>query len=71
MRTIADDGTIGRLIGRATRRQGGASSQTPFTTEFDSNRELAQFDRPATTWFFVSLPIFMLLYAIFEKMHVR
>jgi len=42
----------------------------PFGTETDPNREFSRHE-PEAVWFFVFLPIFMLLYAIVEKMHVR
>ena len=42
----------------------------PFGTETDPNREFSRVE-PEAVWFFVFLPIFMLLYSIVEKMHVR
>jgi hypothetical protein len=41
----------------------------PFGADTDPNREFAT--RAESPWFFAFLPIFMLLYAIVEKMHVR
>ena len=41
----------------------------PFGTDTDPNCEFAT--RTELRWFFVFLPIFMLLYAIVEKMKVK
>ena len=53
------------LLRRAARRGHSKRDSTPFALETDPNREFARLesDRP-TIWFFVTLPIFMILYAI-------
>jgi hypothetical protein len=64
--------TFRRLLGRSVKRQRLARplSPTPHATDTNPNREFARTEE-AGVWFFVFLPIFVLLYAIFEKMHVR
>jgi hypothetical protein len=64
--------TVWRLLGRFARRGRPARPpiKIPHATHNNPNREFAQKDRTAV-WFFVFLPIFMLLSAIVEKMHVR
>ncbi|MET4275793.1 hypothetical protein ABIB68_004258 [Bradyrhizobium sp. F1.2.2] len=64
--------TVGRLLGRLARRGRPARvlSTTPHATDSNPNREFAETDQ-SVVWFFVFLPIFVLLYAIVEKMHVR
>lgn len=69
--TLANKTAIRRLLRRAAPRRLGAQPSTPFATDSDPNREFARVTEPAAVWFFVFLPIFMLLYAIVEKMHVR
>ncbi|OSI34410.1 hypothetical protein BST65_01850 [Bradyrhizobium canariense] len=61
-----------RLLTRAVKRSRPKPPvpPVPFGTETDPNREFSR-DEPEAVWFFVFLPIFMLLYAIVEKMHVR
>lgn len=69
--TLADETAIRRLLRRAAPRPLAAQPSTPFAKDSDPNREFARSSEPASVWFFVFLPIFMLLYAIVEKMHVR
>lgn len=65
------EATVWRLLGRfARRRRPVRPPSTPHATDTDPNREFARKD-PTAIWFFVFLPIFILLYAIVEKMHVR
>jgi hypothetical protein len=66
------DATVRRLLGRLARRRRPVRppSTTPHATDTNPNREFARKDQTAV-WFFVFLPIFVLLYAIVEKMHVR
>ena len=66
------EATVRRLLGRFARRRRPARSPstTPHATDTDPNREFARKDQDAV-WFFVFLPIFMLLYTVVEKMHVR
>lgn len=63
---------VRRLLGRFARRRRPvrAHSTTPHATDSNPNREFARTDQTAI-WFFVFLPIFVLLYAIVEKMHVK
>ncbi|WP_247405518.1 hypothetical protein [Bradyrhizobium sp. 76] len=70
--TLANETAIERLLGRwvKRRRTVKAPFSTPHATDTNPNREFAQTE-PVAVWFFVFLPIFMLLYAIVEKMHVR
>jgi hypothetical protein len=58
------------LLKRAAGRRRPAQPSTPFAKDTDPNREFARGTEPTVVWFFVFLPIFMLLYAIVEKMHV-
>jgi hypothetical protein len=68
----ADETAIPRLLGRAAMRTRAKPSAppVPHATDSNPNREFARTKSDAV-WFFVFLPIFMLLYAIVEKMHVR
>ncbi|MDA9506129.1 hypothetical protein XI09_16105 [Bradyrhizobium sp. CCBAU 11386] len=59
------------MLKRAAERRRPAPPSTPFAKHTDPNREFARSAEPTVVWFFVFLPIFMLLYAIVEKMHVR
>ncbi|MDA9522827.1 hypothetical protein XI06_21730 [Bradyrhizobium sp. CCBAU 11434] len=63
---------VRRLLFRAAKRRPRAllRSSIPHATDTDPNRELAQTE-PTAILFFVFLSIFMLFYAIVEKMHVR
>lgn len=63
---------VRRLLRRAAKRRNRARPQSsiPHATDTDPNRELAQTES-AAVWFFVFLLIFMLLYAMVERMHVR
>jgi hypothetical protein len=67
-----DEPAIRRLLSRAVKRGRPKPPvpPVPFGTETDPNREFSR-DEPEAIWFFVFLPIFTLLYAIVEKMHVR
>ncbi|TYL96612.1 hypothetical protein FXB40_11225 [Bradyrhizobium rifense] len=66
------EATVRRLLGGFARRRRSVRSpiSTPHATDTDPNREFARKDRNGF-WFLVFLPIFVLLYAIVEKMHVR
>lgn len=66
------EAAVRRLLGRLARGRRPARPPwtTPLATDSNPNREFARKDQ-AAVWFFVFLPIFMLLYAIVEKMHVR
>jgi hypothetical protein len=68
----SDEPAIRRLLSRAVKRRRPKPPvpPVPFGTETDPNREFSRHE-PEAVWFFVFLPIFMLLYAIVEKMHVR
>lgn len=61
-----------RLFGRfaSRRRPAKLPITTPHAIHSNPNREFARTGTDAI-WFFVFLPIFMLLYAIVEKMNVR
>lgn len=69
----ASERTIRRLLGRAAKRRRPYQPvpSVPFGTEADPNREFSRRKERSEVWFFVFLPIFMLLFAIVEKMHVR
>jgi hypothetical protein len=64
--------TVRRLLGRFARHRRPARPPitVPHATHNNPNREFARKDGTAV-WFFVFLPIFLLLYTIVEKMHVR
>jgi hypothetical protein len=68
---LAKETAIRRLLRRAARGPRGAQPSTSFARDSDPNREFSRSREPTAIWFFVFLPIFMLLYAIVEKMHVR
>jgi hypothetical protein len=63
---------VRQLLRRFARRRRPVRppSTTPHATDSNPNREFARTDKTAF-WFFVFLPIFVLLYAILEKMNVR
>ena len=63
---------VRRLLGRfaSRRRPVLPPISTPHATDTNPNREFARNDE-SSICFFVFLPIFVLLYAIFEKMHVK
>lgn len=65
------EATVRRLLGSFARRRrpAGRASTTAHATDTDPNREFERTDQTAV-WFFVFLPLFVLLYAIVEKMHV-
>lgn len=66
------EATVRRLLGRLARGRRPARPPwtTPHATDSNPNREFGKTDQSAV-WFFVFLPIFVLLYAIVEKMDVR
>lgn len=66
------EAAVRRLLGRFARRRRPPRppSTTPHATDTDPNREFARTDQTAV-WLFIFLPIFVLLYAVVEKMHVR
>lgn len=68
----ASETTIRRLLGQAAKRSRPKSivPPVPFGTDIDPNREFSRAE-PVAVWFLVFLLVFVLLYAIVEKMHVR
>lgn len=68
--TLVNETSIRRLLRWAAPRRRGAQRSTPFAKDSDPNREFARTE-PVAVWFFVFLPIFVLLHLIVEKMHVR
>lgn len=66
------EATVRRLLGRLARRRRPTRPPltTPHATGSNPNREFAKTDQ-SSVWFFVFLPIFVLLYAIVQKMHVN
>jgi len=68
----SDDATVRRLLGRLARRRRFIRPMftIPHATESDPNREFLREER-TRIYFFIFLPVFMLLYAVVEKMHVR
>jgi len=66
------DAAVRRLLARlASRRRPVRPTFTiPHATDTDPNREFSRTEG-TRVWFFVFLSIFVLLYAIVEKMHVR
>lgn len=72
MNATPSEATVRRLLGRLARRHRPSQrlSSGPHATDTDPNREFARSEQTAG-WFFAFLSIFILLYAIVEKMHVR
>lgn len=68
----SSEAAVRRLLSRFARRRHSdrPNFEMPHATDSDPNRE---FSRPERTWvyFLMFLPVFVLLYAIVEKMHVR
>lgn len=72
MNAPPSEATVRRLLGRLAkhRRPSQGLPSVPQATDTDPNREFARSEQTAG-WFFAFLSIFILLYAIVEKMHVR
>lgn len=66
---LAGERAIRRLLGHVAKRRRPVPPQAsmPIATETDPNREFAKADEPTAVWFFVFLPIFMLLFATCRK----